>query len=122
MTTQPSRRKGYAVLVLVFVLGAAAGGGVVYSVTQRRHAAMLDEQGLHARRLNALSRKLDLDADQKAKVGDILDQDREDSKALLRDHRAEVDAKIRAVLRPDQQTRFDQMTEDRRRRGGKGPR
>jgi Spy/CpxP family protein refolding chaperone len=113
-----SRWKSYAVLALVFVLGAAAGGGVVYSVTQRRHASMLDEHELHARRLNALSRKLDLDAEQKTKIEGILDQDREDSKTLLRDHRAEVDQKIRAVLRPDQRTRFDQMVEDRKRHGG----
>jgi Spy/CpxP family protein refolding chaperone len=125
MVKPVAKWKGYAVLALVFVLGAAAGGGAVYSLTQRRHAAMLhDDHELQGRRLNALARRLDLDADQKTKIGDLLDKDREDSKTLLRDHRAEVDGQIRALLRPDQQTKFDALVEERKhgRGPGRGPR
>ncbi|CAN5741799.1 hypothetical protein BH09MYX1_BH09MYX1_31900 [soil metagenome] len=126
MVKPAARWKGYAALAFVFVLGAAAGGGAVYSLAQKRHAAMLrDEGAFEGRRVNALSRKLDLDPDQKTKVSAILAKDREDSKVLgkdmvekcgqpLRDHKADVDAQIRAVLRADQQTRFDQLVDERK--------
>ncbi len=115
---KPAKWKGYAVLAAVFLLGAATGGGVVFSVAQRRHAAMMqDPKEMNGRRLNALSRKLDLDEDQKTKISEILSKDRED-------RRAEVEAQIRAVLRPEQQTKFDEMIEQRKehRHGGRGPR
>lgn len=125
--------KSVAALVAVFVLGAAAGGGAVYAQSQKRHAAMLrDGRDVEGRRLAALSRKLDLDGDQKTKIGAILSQDHDDTKALnrdmmekcgqpLRDHRADVEAQIRAVLRPDQQKKFDHIIEERKDRGLGGP-
>lgn len=125
--------KSVAALVAVFVLGAAAGGGAVYAHSQKRHAAMLrDGRDVEGRRLAALSRKLDLDGDQKTKIGAILSQDHDDTKALnkdmmekcgqpLRDHRADVEAQIRAVLRPDQQKKFDHIIEERKDRGLGGP-
>lgn len=109
-----TRTKGYVVLVVVFLLGAASGGGASVAFMQRRHAAMLRDagNGRETRRLTVLSRKLDLDADQEARIGTI-----------LHEHRGQVDTEIRAVLRPDQQTRFDKLVEQRKDHGpGRGPR
>lgn len=126
--------KGYAALLAVFLLGGAAGGGLVFWRVQKHHAAMLnDGRALQTRRLNVLTKKLDLDPDQQTKIGAILDKDREESIALnddmmekcgqpLRDHKADVAAQIKAVLRPDQQARFDKLVEDRKRGRGRGPR
>jgi hypothetical protein len=106
-----TRTKGYLVLVAVFLLGAASGGGASFAYMQKRHAAILRDDG-GARRLAVLSRKLDLDPDQEARVG-----------AILHDHRGQVDTEIRAVLRPDQQTRFDKLIEHRKDHGpGRAPR
>lgn len=108
------RTKGYLVLATVFLLGAATGGGASIALMQRRHAAILrdDARGRETRRLTVLSRKLDLDAEQEARIS-----------AILRDHRGQVDTEIRAVLRPDQQTRFDKLLEQRKDRGpARGPR
>jgi hypothetical protein len=108
-----TRTKGYLVLVAVFLLGAATGGGASFALTQKRHAAILrNAGGPREPRLTVLKRKLDLDADQEARVG-----------VILHEHRGQVDTEIRAVLRPDQQTRFDKLIEQRKDRGaGRGPR
>ena len=71
-----------------------------------------DAGARETRRLAMLSRKLDLDSDQETRIG-----------AILREHRGQVDTEIRAVLRPDQQTRYDKLIEGRKGRGpGRGPR
>ncbi len=127
---------GYAILAGVFALGAAAGGGATYAYAQKRNAAILRDDGheLEGRRLSALARRLDLDPTQEGQVAAILAKDREDSRELshtmlercgqpLRDHKADVDASIRAVLRPEQQKKFDGLHEGRRDRiwlGGSG--
>ncbi len=130
-----SKTKGYLVLAVVFVLGAAAGGGAMFAYSDQRHAALLREDGkeFESRRLHALSRKLDLDADQESRIRTILQTDRDDSRQLsramlqrcgqpLRDHKTKVDADIRAVLRPDQQARYDKLVAERRERVWLGPR
>jgi len=124
-----SKRMGYLLLGAVFLLGSVAGGGAAYAYAQRQHAAILrdEPQKFDARRLAVLERKLDLDADQEARIRSILAKDREDSRALskdmmercgqpLRDHKSQVDSEIRDVLRPDQQARYDKLTDERRKR------
>ena len=109
-----TRTKGYLVLVAVFLLGAVSGGGASFAVVQRRHAAILrDDAGAReTRRLAVLRRKLDLDAEQETRI-----------RTILRDHSGQVDTEIRAVLRPDQQTRFDTLIEQRKDHGpARGPR
>ena len=51
------------------------------------------------------------DAEQEARIG-----------AILHEHRGQMDTEIRAVLRPDQQTRFDKLIEQRNRGQGRSPR
>ena len=133
MTTSPTPKwKPYAVLAAVFVLGAAAGGGAVFAIAQRRHAAMwADEGALRHRKVEALGRRLDLDASQKQQIQAILDKDKTDRDTLeddmiekcgqpLRNHDADVEAQIKAVLRPDQKAKFEQMLEHRKKRHGRG--
>jgi Spy/CpxP family protein refolding chaperone len=122
-----SKVRAYLVAVVIFALGALAGGGGSFAYAQKKHAAILQDNdaGFESRRLRVLSRKLDLDDAQQERIGAILAKDREDSKALgqdmmqrcgqpLRDHKAAVDAQIRAELRPDQQTKYDQLGEERK--------
>ncbi len=127
---------GYLILAAVFLLGAAAGGGATYAYAQKRNAAILRDDGreLEGRRLSALARRLALDPEQEGRVAAILARDREESRTLshamfercgqpLRDHKAEVDAAIRDVLRPEQLKKFDGLREGRRDRmwfGGSG--
>ncbi len=127
---------GYAILAAVFMCGATAGGGATWAYAQKRNAAILRDDGreLEGRRLSALARRLDLDPDQEGRVAAILARDREESRSLshamlercgqpLRDHKTEIDAAIRDVLRPDQAKKFDGIREGRRDRiwfGGSG--
>jgi Spy/CpxP family protein refolding chaperone len=130
-----ARAKGYVVLAAVFALGAAAGGAGVHAYDARRHAAAFGEGGrraFDARRMHALSRKLDLDATQEQQIGAIFESEHDEMRTLsrdvmdkcgqpLRDHKAKIDAQIRAVLRPDQQKRFDDLVEERREHMWLGP-
>lgn len=120
------RFQAYGLLLLVFVLGAGAGGGTVYSVMQRRHAAIVHEPHFFEhRRLHSLKRRLHLDREQEHRVAEILAKHREESRTLgtemvehcgeqLRAHKAKVESEIRSVLRPEQQARFDELVEERR--------
>lgn len=130
-----TRAKGYLVLGAVFVLGAAAGGAGAHAFDARRHAAVLGEGGrrvFEMRRMHALSRKLDLDGAQEQKIGAIFEAEHAEMRTLsrdmmdkcgqpLRDHKAKIEAQIRAVLRPDQQKRFDELVEERREHLWLGP-
>jgi Spy/CpxP family protein refolding chaperone len=128
------RLYGYVVLVAAFVVGAACGGGAAFAYVAQKHAAMLreDARGPELRRVRVLARKLDLDADQEQRIRSILTQDRDTARELgrvmfercggdLREQRARVDAEIRAVLRPEQQRRYDELLEERRERMWLGP-
>jgi hypothetical protein len=124
-----SRRIGYLVLTVVFLLGVVVGGGAMLAYSQESHAAVIGNGGktLQRYKIRALTRKLDLDRDQEARVAGILEDDNEVSQALgqemvqrcgqrIREHKTRVDDDIRTVLRPDQQRRFDRLVDDRRRK------
>ena len=128
------RLYGYIVLVAAFAVGVACGGGAAFAYVAQKHAAMLreDARGPELRRVRVLSRKLDLDADQEQRIRTILTQDRDTARELgrqmfercggdLREQRARVDAEIRAVLRPEQRRRYDELLEERRERMWLGP-
>ncbi len=124
-----SRFRAYLVAVAIFSLGALAGGGGSFAYAQKNHAAILrdDDAGVQSRRVRVLTNKLDLDDGQQQRIEVILAKDKEDSRALgsdmmqrcgqpLRDHKADVDAQIRAELRPNQQDKYDHLAEERKRR------
>jgi Spy/CpxP family protein refolding chaperone len=120
------RLRGTLALVLVFALGAGAGGAASFAIVRGRHArAMSDGGAFEMRRAHGLARRLDLDASQEEKVGAILAKDGADSRGLykdmlercgqpLREQKERADAEIRALLRPDQQATFDAFLAERR--------
>ena len=128
------RLYGYLVLAAAFAVGGACGGGAAFAYVARKHAALLrdDARGPEARRLRILARKLDLDGEQEQRIRGILARDRDALRDLgrdmlercggpLRDQKAQVDSDIRAVLRPDQQRRYDELLDERRERMWLGP-
>ena len=86
------------------------------------------QHGPRGGRLEMLSEKLGLTADQKSKISPILDDERQSLRALHHNSALDKDAKrakmeeiqkthreqIRAVLTPEQQKKFDELKEERR--------
>ncbi len=123
------KTKAALILGLVFVLGIGTGGASAFAIVQRRHAAMLrDDVGVGGgagpamlnRRMRVLTRKLDLDSVQEEKINAIFQRDAEESFRLgetmfencgepLRTHRKKTDDEVRAVLRPDQVSRYEDL-------------
>ena len=117
----------YLVLLGVFLLGTVAGGTSVFAVLQRRNAARLLDDREDERRLVALTRRLDLDGSQRERIAAVLNDARHETRVIahqtdlkcghpLLDLREKVDALLRAELRPDQQSKFDDLLAARRRR------
>lgn len=117
--------------LLAFALGAASGGAVTYGFAKQEQLELLDEDDgrrlVEHRRVRALTRKLDLDDEQKRKVGDIFREARESRRVVdreimmqcgdrIREHRAKIDDEIRKVLRPEQLALYDEMVEKRHKR------
>jgi len=124
-----TKLKGIGVFVLIFALGVLAGGAGSRALLQRRYAALFKDRAavFEHRRLGALSRRLDLDDAQEDKVRVIMSKFGEKRRELtrdimdrcgapLREHKAQLDAEIRTVLRPEQQTRYDKLLKDSERR------
>ncbi len=109
-----SKATAYLLIACVFLLGVVAGGGAMMAWTSSERAAITREGPAGRHKLHALSRKLDLDGDQESRIASILASDADESRELLRDHRAHVDDEIRTVLRPDQRRRFEHMIEQRK--------
>ncbi len=116
----PRGSRATAPLILIFVLGAVCGAALFY-VGQRSVARFHHPAGLHAGGpaaiVDRLTRELDLDADQKKQVEQIINE----THTAMRDTVDAGRAKIRALLRPDQQKKFDDFHAEReRRRAGRG--
>ena len=117
-----TKLKGYGALILVFALGILVGGAGSRAMLQRRWNIIFREPGdmIERRRVGALSHRLHLDDTQEGRVREIIAKYGKQRRALTRDimtrcgaplqaHRAQMDGEIRALLRSDQQTRFDQL-------------
>ncbi|HEY4157919.1 MAG TPA: hypothetical protein VGM29_07470 [Polyangiaceae bacterium] len=122
MTLSP-KLKGYATLLVVFLLGGVVGAGITHVRSQHRFLHGGDHESSEHRRLDAISRRLDLDGAEQQKVADILDKYSADRTRMtremldtcgtaLRTQKEQMDAEIRAVLRPDQQTAFDALLKE----------
>ena len=120
-----AKLKGYAALLLVFLLGIVLGGAGSRAMLQRRYRSMFRDHGsvFEYRRLGALAHRLKLDDAQEERVRDILGKYAKQRRDLTRDimarcgtplhaQKAQMDGEIRALLRPDQQTRYDQLIKD----------
>ncbi|MEO8918006.1 MAG: hypothetical protein ABI488_11305 [Polyangiaceae bacterium] len=124
-----TKLKGYGAFALVFLLGVLAGGAGSRALLQRRYARLFKDPSaiFERRRLGALARRLDLDDAQEDRVRDIMNKYAAQRRSTTRDimdhygaplrvQKAQLDAEIRAVLRPDQQARYDALLKDRERR------
>jgi Spy/CpxP family protein refolding chaperone len=102
--TPPMR--GQLAVIAIFALGVVFG--LALSFVLVHHVSPPARLGLQREGpmpVERMTRELDLDAAQKEKVRAILERGHATMRGVLDDTSRE----IRAVLRPDQQTKFDQM-------------
>ena len=120
-----AKLKGYVALLLVFVLGLLCGGAGSRALLQRRYARLFKDRFavFEHRRLGALSHRLDLDDAQEDSVRQIMSKYGQQRRQLSRDildrcggplraQKNQLDAEIRALLRPEQQARYDELVKD----------
>jgi Spy/CpxP family protein refolding chaperone len=119
------RWKSILGVLLVFLLGALAGAAVAHRVDRQGVEAVLYGRGgatadLIVRRL---SRSLDLDPAQRDQVRAIVTETRRKITEIRKPIQAQVEAtiegsraRVRAILRPDQQEKFDRIQTERRKR------
>ncbi len=127
-----SRTKLGAMLGVVFLLGAVTGGASWHALSARAQIDMFDAAHAGSRHgvfVWSLERKLDLNADQKTKIEQILlDYDRatdavrrpvDPRVAALKD---QMRSDVRATLTPEQQANYDVLIKelDAARGRGKG--
>ena len=121
----------------MLLAGAVAGSAFAYSVQEQSQPDQTQQQSDHqaghrhggwghqdtGKRVQHLTKKLNLSSDQQSKIKGILDQQqtqfqslhqdssmsRQDRHAKMMDLRKSTDDQIRAVLNPDQQKTFDEM-------------
>jgi Spy/CpxP family protein refolding chaperone len=109
--------------MIIFVLGFAAG---ILALNVYRGLA---NNTRPRDRFEQLAERLDLNADQKTKVQQILGDSREQLRALRRESeprvheiRRQADVRLQEVLTPEQWQQFQSMRQERRRGGRGGPR
>ncbi len=119
------RWKSILGVLLIFLLGALAGAAVVHRVGRQSVEAVLSGRGgatvdLAVRRL---TRSLDLDPAQRYQVRAIVTETRRDIVEIRKPVQAQVEevfersrSRVRAILRPDQQEKFDRIQAERRKR------
>lgn len=130
--------KRSALILMITVFGLWVGVGVAQEATPEQTPQGQHERGGHRgmdpqARVQHLTKKLNLSSDQQSKVLTILqDQQkqmeslRSDTSVAQQDRRSKMmdlhkstDEQIRAVLNPDQQTKFDKMAQKEEARMGK---
>lgn len=124
-----TRLKAYGALAGSFVLGALAAGTGYHAYAQSKldDAFGRDKEAFEVRRSRAMSRELDLDADQEARVLEIFRKHAPERQRILREqlaacgapmeaHRERVDAEVRALLNETQREKFEAMRAERRQR------
>jgi hypothetical protein len=104
--------KVWLVLVVVFVLGSFTGG----AVTGFYHAMARSDRNAPHDRFEKMRRDLNLTEDQTKSVSTILDETRNEYRSLraelrprFEEPRQKARTKIRALLTPEQQQKFDAM-------------
>ena len=134
MNERPATRKAAIWVVVVFLLGAAAGGmlGYVYAAHHSVSAAsaLPPEPERRARRVAELTEKLGLTGDQAKQLDAILLERHtavknihDQSEAQLEQARKKGRDQIRAILTPEQKPKFEEflkkMDAERKRNGPK---
>ncbi|MDX1389771.1 MAG: hypothetical protein R3344_11315 [Acidobacteriota bacterium] len=106
----PTRKTGFLLLSVVFLLGIVCGGALVFIIGR---AIRVDPPGPHP--VEFMARHLDLDEKQEAEIRAILDETREQIETISLTSRD----RIREVLTPDQLEKFDELRSQFRRRPGR---
>jgi Spy/CpxP family protein refolding chaperone len=113
--TTRTRLKMWSLLLGVFVLGAVTGSALTGLYRSRASGPEVRERAMHERFEN-MRRELNLTEEQTAAVRAIIDDTRNEYRALraelrprFEEPRQKARAKIRALLTPEQQKKFDAM-------------
>jgi len=108
---------------IIFVLGFAAG---ILALNVYRGWARTSGPG---NRFEEMSKRLELNSDQKAKVQEIFGDTREQLRALRKESepkvaeiRRQADGRLQTVLTPEQWQKFQTIRDEMRQRRGRGPR
>ena len=108
--------------LIIFVLGFTAG---ILALNVYRRARPFNA----GNRMDELSERLQLTADQKTKVQEIFSDTRDQIRSVrsemeprLSEIRRQADGRLQTVLTPDQWQQFQKLRDERQRRGGRGPR
>lgn len=119
MNETPTTRKAAIWVVIVFLLGAAAGGMLGYGYAHHSVSAAsapMPEPERRARRVAELTEKLGLTSDQAKQLDAIMLQRhtevktiREQSDAQLEQVRQKGRDQIRAILAPEQKPKFEEF-------------
>ena len=122
------RWKSIVGVLMVFLLGALAGAAVYHRFGHQRIEAVLSGRGGATVDLvvKRLSRSLDLDPAQQDQVRAIVTATRRDIVEIRKPIQGQIQAafersrvRIRAILRPEQQEKFDRIQSERRMRRGR---
>ena len=128
MNEATAKQRAAIWVAVVFLLGASLGGLVGYVFAHRSVSANapLTAQERRAKKVEELTRVADLTPEQRQQLEGILMQLHSEYKALHEQSDAQIDQarqqgrnRIRAILRPEQQPKFEEflkrMDEERRR-------
>lgn len=125
-----ARWKPIAILIAVFVLGGAAGVGAGRTLAMKELAGAMRGPPTEARarfRMEAMRRHLDLDDAQATAIEAIVTEAETERETLmatcgppLEELRVRTDERIRAVLRPDQRSKHEELERRRPRHGPRG--
>lgn len=113
-------------VVVIFLLGFAAG---ILALNVYRGWVRAAGAGRGEDRFEQMSARLQLNAEQKTKVQQVLGDTREQLRALRKESeprvseiRKQTDQRLQQILTPDQWQRFQQMRDEMRARRGRGGR
>jgi hypothetical protein len=112
-------------VVIIFLLGAAAGALVMHGIDhQRIEGFMRGEPGMTRDFIvNRLNRELNLDAAQLVQLRTIVQETHAEMRDVRRQYRPQIEEilkrsqdRVRAILRPDQLERFNKIAAERKKR------
>lgn len=112
-------------VILIFALGALSGAIVTHRIYRQRMENIIrdDPKAMRELMVQRLNNKLNLDAAQLEQVRAIAKETHAEMKSVRKKIRPEIEevlsrsqAKIRAILRPDQLEKYDQILSERRKR------
>ncbi|WP_437622301.1 hypothetical protein [Sorangium sp. So ce1151] len=126
-----ARWKPLAVLAAVFLFGGVAGAAIGRSMALSDLEATFRRPPTEARaqfRLGAMRRRLDLTSDQVRELRATLAEAEAERERLLTECRPALDAlrdrtdaRVKSVLTPEQQTRYEELEAERKQRPGPPP-